>query len=277
MYRSSFGNGETFLLQPGNKALVAYFWLDVTQAEAEAVWAPFLDPLKAGGKYDVGVNFYEINPFARLYDGPWLEANIPNAAIPSDVPKVVPGQGLAGYYWNTLDSQEVSAFTNGFDSRYIPNEFFSDATKRAQLADALVEGTQKTGAAFVLLEQSKSLYNQNAEAHARDIKTSMNPAVFDAGMFAMSISRQKLTIPGVPRHEPDPVAGTAGQKATKDAIDPIRALTPNATYLNEASYFEQEWKEANWGLTTYAKLLVIKKKYDPNNFFKVHHGVGSDL
>ena len=30
-----------------------------------------------------------------------------------------------------------------------------------------------------------------------------------------------------------------------------------------------------WG-ANYPRLLAVKQKYDPANFFKVHHGVGSE-
>jgi FAD/FMN-containing dehydrogenase len=57
----------------------------------------------------------------------------------------------------------------------------------------------------------------------------------------------------------------------------IRAATPGgASYANEGDYFERDWKSEFWG-SNYARLLRVKRAYDPGNLFRVHHGVGSDL
>jgi len=36
-----------------------------------------------------------------------------------------------------------------------------------------------------------------------------------------------------------------------------------------------DWQDAQWG-SNYPKLLRTKRRYDPANFFRVHHGVGSE-
>jgi FAD/FMN-containing dehydrogenase len=56
----------------------------------------------------------------------------------------------------------------------------------------------------------------------------------------------------------------------------IRSVTPNSgSYHNEADYFEPDWQRSFWG-TNYERLLEVKHRYDPTNFFRVHHGVGSE-
>ena len=47
------------------------------------------------------------------------------------------------------------------------------------------------------------------------------------------------------------------------------------SYVAESDFFEQSWREAFWG-SNYARLAAVKKKYDPDGLFVVHHGVGSD-
>ena len=37
-----------------------------------------------------------------------------------------------------------------------------------------------------------------------------------------------------------------------------------------------DWHASFYGVH-YDRLLEIKRRYDPGNLFKVHHGVGSDL
>jgi FAD/FMN-containing dehydrogenase len=59
-------------------------------------------------------------------------------------------------------------------------------------------------------------------------------------------------------------------------MNALRALVPApASYVNETDYFEADWQRAFWG-ENYARLLEIKRKYDPDGLFTVHHGVGSE-
>jgi FAD/FMN-containing dehydrogenase len=62
-----------------------------------------------------------------------------------------------------------------------------------------------------------------------------------------------------------------------EAPDIIRNVLPEqGAYANEADYFTEDWKTEFWG-DNYPRLLEIKRRYDPDNLFRVHHGVGSDL
>ena len=40
-------------------------------------------------------------------------------------------------------------------------------------------------------------------------------------------------------------------------------------------YFLKDWQRAFWG-SNYPRLLSVKKRYDPDGLFTVHHGVGSE-
>ncbi|KAL4224742.1 hypothetical protein ACF0H5_015439 [Mactra antiquata] len=46
-------------------------------------------------------------------------------------------------------------------------------------------------------------------------------------------------------------------------------------YLNEPTRANADWKKDFWG-SHYNRLLTIKRRYDPDNFFTCHHCVGSD-
>jgi hypothetical protein len=56
----------------------------------------------------------------------------------------------------------------------------------------------------------------------------------------------------------------------------LRSLVPETgSYVSESNFFEPDWQRAYWG-PNYARLLEIKRAYDPDGLFFVHHGVGSE-
>ena len=55
-----------------------------------------------------------------------------------------------------------------------------------------------------------------------------------------------------------------------------RDITPGSgSYMNEGDMQEKEWKDAFYG-SNYPRLLKVKRKWDPEELFYVHHGVGSE-
>ena len=56
----------------------------------------------------------------------------------------------------------------------------------------------------------------------------------------------------------------------------LRVAAPDAgAYVNECDYFQEDWQHAFWG-PNYPRLARIKRRYDPDGLFTVHHGVGSE-
>jgi FAD/FMN-containing dehydrogenase len=59
-------------------------------------------------------------------------------------------------------------------------------------------------------------------------------------------------------------------------MEELLKIAPGAgAYFSESDYFQVNWQGAFWG-TNYPNLLEIKRKYDPDGLFFVHHGVGSE-
>ncbi|WP_293370453.1 BBE domain-containing protein [Phenylobacterium sp.] len=48
-----------------------------------------------------------------------------------------------------------------------------------------------------------------------------------------------------------------------------------AAAVSETDYFQPDWQTAFWG-EHYARLAAIKRRYDPDGLFFVHHSVGSE-
>jgi FAD/FMN-containing dehydrogenase len=62
----------------------------------------------------------------------------------------------------------------------------------------------------------------------------------------------------------------------RPAGDELRKVVPDAgSYLSESDFFEHNWQAAFWG-ANYARLREVKRTYDPDGLFFVHHGVGSE-
>jgi len=144
---------------------------------------------------------------------------------------------------------------------------------RGRLADALLAAIRHRP---VELHFQKGLAGASAEAAAAVRDTATNPAVLDAFVLAMLGGGEPPAFPGLPGHTPDLDAGRRQATAIGATAAELRKVAPDAgTYVAECSFFEPEWQRAYWG-PNYAKLLAIKKKYDPDGLFVVHHGVGSE-
>jgi FAD/FMN-containing dehydrogenase len=82
-------------------------------------------------------------------------------------------------------------------------------------------------------------------------------------------------VAGIEGHGPDVVAARRDAVRIKLAMAELRRIAPNAgAYVPESDYFEANWQNAHWG--NYARLLAVKKRYDPGGLFFVRHGVGSE-
>jgi Berberine and berberine like len=120
------------------------------------------------------------------------------------------------------------------------------------------------------------LAGASADAAAAVRDTATHPTVLDAFVLAMIGGGEPPAFPGLPGHEPDLAAGRKQAVAISQAAAELFKVAPDAgAYVAESSFFEPEWQRAYWG-SNYARLLEIKKKYDPGGLFFVHHGVGSE-
>jgi hypothetical protein len=100
--------------------------------------------------------------------------------------------------------------------------------------------------------------------------------VLDAFALAIIGGEGPPAHPGFAGHEPDIQAARKSADEVGTAMTLLKALAPNGgAYFAESDFFEQNWQETYWG-TNYPRLLKVKRKYDPDGLFFVHHGVGSE-
>jgi FAD/FMN-containing dehydrogenase len=134
---------------------------------------------------------------------------------------------------------------------------------------------------------NKALAGAPAAAIEAARSTAMNPHVVDAFAWAVITAHGPPAFPGMP--VPDLatrmhqlIADVLGESAdavrsrVANAMATMRAVAPDTgTYVNECDYFQPDWQKAFWG-ANYPRLLEIKRCYDPDGLFFVHHGVGSE-
>ncbi len=258
--------GEQIGLRPDNSVELFMTYLDLDSVAARAVWHPIEEYVAQRPDLEGEMSF-DTHPFDRLWDASYWEKVDPTMIQPDGRPDAEPGN-----FWWATNQGEVAEFLYCYQSRWIPLSLFASEAA-AGLAATLFEASRH---AAVGLHINKGLAGEARDARARDRQTSIHPAVFDAAMLAI-IARRQRAFPGVAGHEPDLAAGRAVAQKASQAMAVIRRATPGAgTYGNESDYFEKDWKQAFYG-PSYDRLLEVKRKYDPDNLFRVHHGVGSDL
>lgn len=244
-----------------NVMQVGTTFLDISTEEAEAIWEPFLAPLRARPEdYTVDVKFSS-QPFRNRWNPTTREAIFDNRR-----------NAPAGYFWWTGNAAEVGAYWGAYDGRGVPWSMTQGANART-LAQGLFDASRTS---LILWQTNKALYGEHPEAKERDQQTSINRAVFDNVAFITVGAWERNKYPGVAGHEPDRAVSQAQYDGVMAASANVHRVTPGGgSYSNEGNYFQKGWQTEFWG-DNYDRLLAIKKKYDPTNLFHVHKGVGSE-
>jgi FAD/FMN-containing dehydrogenase len=109
----------------------------------------------------------------------------------------------------------------------------------------------------------------NVKSFGSQQSTSVHPAWRDAIVHATLTLPWSFTAPWA-----DALA--TQKKMTNEIMPLVEAATPGSgSYVNEADFNQPNFQTTFWG-NNYAKLLSIKKKYDPTDLFYVTVGVGSE-
>ncbi len=263
--------------------------------QLQRVWQPFVDWVKKSP------NGYSIPwpgpilssvPARRMWDAEWREEHWPEEALPphghplnaimDDVLAHVmhqpifhqderPGSAASDVWWGG-DAGQVGWYIWAYESLWMPASLLAGHSQ-ARLAEALFAGSRH---ADIELHFNKGLAGAPPEAIAAARDTAMNPAVLTAFALAIVANGQGPAYPGIPGHEPDVIQGRAAVRAIDQCVERLRAVAgQSASYLNETNYFQKEWQRDFWG-DNYTRLAEIKRKYDPDGLFFVHHGVGSE-
>ena len=189
----------------------------------------------------------------------------------SMIPDARPGSPPQHAWWSG-DQDQVGAFLHGYDSLWLPASLLQ-AGAQSTLAGALFAASRFKD---VGLHFNKGLAGAPAGAIADALQTATNPTMTGAFALAIIADGEAPAYPGFPRPAIDLAAARADSHKIDLAAAALRKIAPGAgSYVSESNYFNPDWQRAFWG-TNYAKLVAIKKKYDPRGLFYMYHGPGSE-
>lgn len=260
--------GEGITLLPDDTVAFQMLTAGLREDDVEAAWRPFRAWLERHSRDFEGAPALFTAPFEGFWDDAWRDSVVPGTIRRDERP----GASRHDFWWSGNDI-EVSIYWDAYKSRWIPRRLFDESPDA--LADLLVHVSRAWP--FVLLHMNKGLAGTPEEARVRDRATSINPVAHEAAALLIVAYGQPGTFPGVPGHEPDLALSAERAGKIGEAMALVRAATPESgSYVNETDYFEPDWQRSFWG-DSYPRLLEIKRRYDPANLFRVHHGVGSEV
>ncbi|KAF2004951.1 FAD binding domain-containing protein [Amniculicola lignicola CBS 123094] len=146
-------------------------------------------------------------------------------------------------------------------SRFFPQANLATPEKQEQTLDAIRS---------VVDEGSNTIiFNMRNPPGSASIDNAVNPAWRSLLLFAIMFVTWNTTAP-------TPYVTELSRNLTYEWNPRWRALTPGSgTYMSESDYIEPNWQQSFHG-DKYARLLKIKKTWDPEGVFYAQNAVGSE-
>ena len=256
--------GESVKIGAANTLEISLVSQGLERDQVNEVWRPFLDWVKASPK-DLSLlqplSLFAV-PSRHWWDVEW------NPSMIRDTRDGAPKH----HGWWQGDQGQVGAFLHGYESLWLPASLLQKKSQ-PRFAQALFAASRYKQ---VELHMNKGLAGAAPAARAATQQTATHPGVLDAFALAIIADAEGPAYPGLARPPVDLQAAHADARAIDLATAELRKLAPDAgSYVSESNYFNSSWQRAYWG-DNYARLRVIKDKYDPEGLFFVHHGVGSE-
>ncbi|WP_036169758.1 FAD-binding oxidoreductase [Massilia sp. 9096] len=259
--------GEQVSLRDGKRLRISMVFQGLDGAQARAVWAPFLDWVRADPNYTLKEPNFVAVPARQFWNADFYAKHAPGWMVRDDRP----GTSNDHAVW-AGDREQAGIYWHGYQSTWLPASLLTDAG-RARLTERLFDACQQWD---VELHFNKGLAGAPDAALAAARETATHPGVIDAFCLAIIAGGGKAAYPGMPGRDVDEEEARARGKAIRGAMDSLRQAAPGAgAYVSESDYFEANWQQTYWG-SNYPRLLGIKRRYDPDGLFTVRHGVGSE-
>jgi hypothetical protein len=260
--------GESVSFQSNNVLGLHLVFHDLSADRAREMLAPLIDFIaSAPADYTVTepIRVGAI-PARHWWDPEYLSRTKPPLVVHDERP----GSSEANV-WYGGDQGQVGGFIHGYEAAWLPARLLDD--RRRDLSDALFAASRHWS---VALHFNKGLAGAPEDAIAAARDTAMNPAVTEAFALAIIGRIGPPAYPGMPRAGPDLALARRDAAAIGRAIGVLRDLVPDAgSYVSEAGFSDADWRRRSFG-ANYARLLEVKRQYDPDGLFTTHHGVGSE-
>ena len=259
--------GEQVGAGPDNRLDVRMVFQGLSLDQAKETWRPLVDFVRNNSAdYSSSETFTAAAiPARKFWDPNFMKTVAASAIRTDDRAGAVPDR-----FWWTGDGEQVGAFWYAYSSIWLPASLLL-SNNRSRLVDAWFEASRHTGVSFHF---NKGLAGAPPEVIAAARNTATNPEVTEAFALAIVASAGPPSFDGLP--QPNLAYAAARRKVVGDTMTALRVVAPAAgAYVNECDFFQAEWQRSFWG-SNYARLAQIKRRYDPEGLFVVHHGVGSE-
>lgn len=265
-YRDKLFNphwGEKVHFQPDNTLEFNMACEGLDSAQVAEIWRPFIDWVKARPQDFTATSLWSVALDARSQWDPlnrWFKHD-PRDGVPKH------------HVFSRGDEGECGAYLYGYDSLWLPARLL-DESRQKQLSAAIFAASRHQ---MVRFHFGKGMAGTRPEVLAEVSQTATNPALLDAFTLAIIADGDETpAYPGFKREPMDMAKARDKARGIELAAAELRKIAPHSgSYVNECSFFNPAWQQEFWG-KNYSKLRAIKKKYDPDGLFFVHHGVGSE-
>ncbi|WP_374574774.1 FAD-binding protein [Phenylobacterium sp.] len=259
--------GEQVRATGDNRLIVEMVFQGLDREAAVSAWQGLAEFVAASPQdfEEVSPRLAVVLPARNFWDAAYLKANLPGAITSDDRPGADPGN-----WWWTGDGAQAWRCWHGFSSAWLPTTLLR-GDGPARLARSWFAASRHWSTA---LHFNKGLAGASKATLAASRDTAINPEVLDA--FALAIIAGDGPSGGAGLPEPDLVKARKDAVSIRTAMTELRTAAPDAgCYLSEMDYFNPDWRRACWG-ANWDRLSRIKRRYDPDGLFIVHHGVGSE-
>ena len=260
--------GEQIVFRGDNVMDIRMVFAGLDQKEANDTWEPlrkWLLESPADFKIESPLMVFAI-PARSFWDAAFWK-RVPQKVVVADDR---PGAPAKNIYWMG-DAEQPGQFLHAYGSAWLSSSLLDPANQK-RLVDAFFAASRNWGFSLHFNKGLAGAPVAEIEA-ARD--TATNPDVLDAFALLITGSNDRA-FPGVQGHGPDLAAARRNRDRVRKCMDEVLKAAPTAgSYVSESDFFEKDWQRSYWG-PNYSKLAAVKRKYDPEGLFFVHHGVGSE-
>ncbi|PRC94870.1 FAD binding domain [Solimicrobium silvestre] len=256
--------GEQVSFAPDNVLAISMICQGLNGQQAKQIWREFYDWVHASPN-----DFTIISELGagESHARNWWKVDGNDSMIPDK------REGAPKHHgWWEGDQGQVGAFLHGADSIWLPAALLK-SEQRKQFEDALFQGSRHKK---IELHFNKGLAGALPEKIFAATNTATNPTVCSSFALVIIAGGERPAYPGLATSNIDVDAASKSAHQVDLAAQALRNIVPNAgSYVSESNYFNPDWQQAFWG-ENYSRLQAVKKKYDPDGLFFVHHGVGSE-